>query len=78
MLIVDAPEVHHERSSACPAGRVSGLQISPAYPGNNGVGFETFLLKFDQVVGDQIRIYGVPGGTHAFISVGELRVYGFR
>jgi hypothetical protein len=57
---------------------VSGLQISPAYPGNNGVGFETFVLKFDQVVGDQIRLYGVPGGTHAFISVGELRVYGFR
>ncbi|MEM8607394.1 MAG: DUF4215 domain-containing protein [Myxococcota bacterium] len=54
---------------------VSGLTVDPLYPGNNGVTFETFDLTFAPVVGDAIRIYGVPGGSSEFISVGELEVY---
>ena len=54
---------------------VSGLTTTPAYPGNNGVNFETFTLAFTPIAGDGIRIYGRPGGSAAFISVGELEVY---
>ncbi len=52
---------------------VSGLVVSPAYPGDNGVSYETFEFTFDPVVTDGIRIYGDPGGSAGFISVGELR-----
>ena len=56
---------------------VTGLVSTPTYPGiNNGVFFETYTLNFDSIVGDGIRIYGPPGGTDDFISVGELRIYG--
>jgi|GEM_PF-478817 len=55
---------------------VSNLQIVPVYGGNNGINFETFNLTFDAVTGDGIRIYGAPGGTAHFVSVGELEVYG--
>ncbi len=54
---------------------VPGLVITPAYPGNNGVNFETFTLTFTPTTGDGIRLYGAPGGSSAFISVGELEVY---
>jgi hypothetical protein len=39
------------------------------------VNFETFTLAFTPIAGDGIRIYGRPGGSAAFISVGELEVY---
>ena len=55
---------------------VSGLAISPPYPGNNGISFESFTMTFTPIQGDGIRIYGAPGGSAAFISVGELEVYG--
>ncbi len=54
---------------------VSGLTTTPAYPGNNGVNYETFTLAFTPISGDGIRIYGVPGGSAQFISVAELEVY---
>ncbi len=54
---------------------VSNLSISPAYPGNNGVNYETFTLSFTPIQGDAIRVYGAPGGSAAFISVAELDVY---
>ena len=55
---------------------VSNLSITPAYPGvNNGVNFETYTLQFTPISGDAIRIYGDPGGSADFISVGELEVY---
>ncbi len=50
---------------------------TPAYPGENGVSFESFELRLDApVVADGVRIQGVPGGAAQFISVGELRVLG--
>ncbi|MGH7894523.1 MAG: PKD domain-containing protein, partial [Candidatus Binatia bacterium] len=56
---------------------VAGLTITPAYPGtDNGVTYETYTLTFADIVGDGIRIYGAPGGSADFISVGELRAYG--
>jgi len=56
---------------------VQRLGASPAYPGvNNGTTFETYTLQFDAINGDAIRLYGAPGGSAAFISVGELQVYG--
>ena len=56
---------------------VSGLNISPTYPGtNNNVTFESYTLTFPNTGGDAIRIYGAPGGSHRFISVGELQVFG--
>ncbi len=49
---------------------------TPAYPGVNAITYEIFRWTFPGIVGDAIRIYGRPGGSAAFISVGELRVYG--
>jgi hypothetical protein len=54
----------------------TNLQVRPGYPGNNGVGYETFQVDFQQQSGDAIRIFGQPGGSARFISVGELEVYG--
>ena len=55
---------------------VPDVVITPAYPGvNNGVTFETYTLQFTPISGDAIRIYGDPGGSADFISVGELEVY---
>ena len=55
---------------------VTGLTVAPPYPGiNNGVSFQTYTFDFAPIQGDAIRIYGVPGGFNAFISVGELEVY---
>jgi hypothetical protein len=55
---------------------VANLRSTPAYPPNDGIGFETYALSFAPTVGDAIRIDGAPGGTAYFISVGELLVYG--
>ncbi len=53
---------------------VSNLVITPPYPGDNGVHYETFAITFDPVAGDAIRLYGEPGGSAGFINAGELRV----
>jgi hypothetical protein len=55
---------------------VSGLTVTPPYPGLNAISYETFVMSFTAISGDAIRIYGRPGGSDDFISVGELRVYG--
>jgi cysteine-rich repeat protein len=52
-----------------------GVTITPAYAVNDGIHFNTYVLDFDPVVGDAIRIYGAPGGSKYFISIGELEVY---
>ena len=54
---------------------VSNLAITPAYAGNDGVSYETYTLTFNPILGDAILLYGVPGGSAAFISVGELEVF---
>ncbi len=54
---------------------VSNLSITPAYAGNDGVSYETYTLAFNAIQGDGIRLYGTPGGSAAFISVGELEIY---
>jgi hypothetical protein len=55
---------------------VSNLAITPVYLGNDGVGFNSFLVTFDPIIADGIRLRGKPGGSADFISVGELRVFG--
>ena len=56
---------------------VNSLRITPAYPfANDGVTYQTYILDFPTITGDGIRIDGTPGGINAFISVGELEVYG--
>ncbi len=55
---------------------VSSQTVSPAYPPNDGVSFETYTVTFPPVSGDGIRIDGAPGGSAFFTSVGELSVYG--
>jgi hypothetical protein len=55
---------------------VSSSTITPAYPRNNGVNYETFSFTFSPIVGNGIRIFGTPGGSSFFVSVAELEVYG--
>jgi hypothetical protein len=56
---------------------VSNLTINPAYPGvNDAQNFETYTMDFSSISGDAIRIFGDPGGSADFISVGELEVFG--
>ena len=56
---------------------VPGLSTTPTYPGvNDGISYQTYTLRFTPVSGDAIRIFGQPGGSASFISVGELRVHG--
>jgi len=54
---------------------VSNLVITPNYPGDNGQTYETFEMTFTPMFGDGVRIYGDPGGSSNFISVGELEVF---
>ncbi|HKP59104.1 MAG TPA: PQQ-dependent sugar dehydrogenase [Polyangiales bacterium] len=55
---------------------VSGLAITPAYPGlNDGVSWQTYSLRFTPQIGEAIRISGPPGGDWTFFSVAELRAF---
>jgi hypothetical protein len=54
---------------------VTGLTITPSYPGNNGITFQSFTLSFTPMAGDGVRIYGAPGGAADFTSIAELEVY---
>jgi len=55
---------------------VANLTVTPPYPANDGINYETYVLDFPAVTGDGIRLDGDPGGSADFISVGELEVYG--
>ena len=55
---------------------VPSVTVSPAYPGANGVSFETFTFVFPPIVGNGIRIDGTPSGSAHFMSVAELHVFG--
>jgi len=56
---------------------VTGLQTVPLYPAtNDGQSHETYTFDFNAVSGDGIRLHGAPGGSDAYISVGELEVFG--
>jgi glucose/arabinose dehydrogenase/PKD repeat protein len=58
---------------------VTHLVATPVYPGtSNGIGFRSYRLDFETVVGDAIRIYGPAGGALHFVSIAELDVYGWR
>jgi hypothetical protein len=54
---------------------VQSLQSTPSYAGANGINYETYELSFAPILGDGIRIAGVPGGSAHYISVAELRVF---
>lgn len=47
---------------------------NPAYPGEFFPSFEQFEFVFEPTVGDAIRLYGKPGGSFKFVTIGELRV----
>ncbi len=55
---------------------VPNVTLTPAYPGANGISFETLTFSFPDIVGNGIRIDGNPAGSAHFISVAELRVFG--
>jgi glucose/arabinose dehydrogenase len=55
---------------------VSGLVVTPTYPGLNTTNYETFTLTFTAATGTGIRIFGTPAGSAHFISIAELEVYG--
>ena len=57
-----------------------GLTIDPPYPFEladqpyfDGLGFQTYTLRFEPEHGDAIRLRGDPGGTMGFSSCAELR-----
>ncbi|HVW29429.1 MAG TPA: PKD domain-containing protein [Polyangiaceae bacterium] len=54
---------------------VPGATASPAYPGQDGITYETFTFNFPAISGTGIRIDGVPGGADKFTSCAELRVF---
>ncbi|HKP60093.1 MAG TPA: PQQ-dependent sugar dehydrogenase [Polyangiales bacterium] len=55
---------------------VSGLTITPNYPGyNDGQSWQSYDLRFTPVLGEAIRLRGRPGGAWTFFSVAELRAY---
>jgi glucose/arabinose dehydrogenase len=54
--------------------KVDPILVQPPYPGLFVPHFETFEMHFLPVVGDGIRLYGIPAGFLQFFSVGELRV----
>lgn len=53
---------------------VPGLTTTPPYAGNNGIDYETYVLRFPAISGTGIRIRGAGGGDREFFSVAELRV----
>ncbi len=54
---------------------VLGAVMTPNYPGNNGISYETFRIDFPPAQGTHIRLAGTPGGSAGYISAGELRVF---
>lgn len=58
---------------------VRSLTTTPAYPGtSDGVGFRSYEISFEAIVGDAIAIFGPAGGASHFVSVAELDVFGWR
>jgi glucose/arabinose dehydrogenase len=55
--------------------KVKTLKSTPVYLGYNVVGWETFFLDFEPVMGDAIRLVGEPGGAARYLSVAELEVW---
>lgn len=53
---------------------VTNLVVRPVYAGDNGVNYEMYEFTFDPVTATGLRLFGNPGGSASFISVGELRV----
>lgn len=54
---------------------MKNLKSTPVYLGYNVVGWETFALDFEPVMGDAIRLVGEPGGAARYLSVAELEVW---
>ena len=55
---------------------VSNPQVTPAYPYTSAAGSNaTYTFLFDSTWGDGVRLLGVPGGSSAFTSIGELGVF---
>jgi len=63
--------------SSDPWTPVANQMIAPGYrnPGFGSLSYESFEITFDPRNGREIRIVGTPGGTSAFTTVAELRVF---
>ena len=55
---------------------VEGLSVTPTHPGDQTSGpHRTYTFRFQDTVGDGVRIIGAPGGSRSFTSLAELEVY---
>jgi hypothetical protein len=55
---------------------VTGSNVSPEYPYNETAGpNKDYTFTFDDTWGDAVRVYGIPGGSSTFTSVGEFEIY---
>lgn len=55
---------------------VSGTQTLPMYPyDGSATPNRTYVLSFDAIAGDGVRIIGKPGGSATFTFLAELEVY---
>ncbi len=55
---------------------VPNAVVTPAYPPNDSINFETYTFTFPPITGNGIRIDGAPGATSYFTSVAELQIFG--
>ena len=72
-----AVDVEVQVDDASPWVPVSGLAISPAYPGSADLSasYEIFTLDFDATLAKAVRLRGGLTGSIGYVSVGELRVF---
>ncbi len=68
--------VEYRTAVGSPWTPVSGLMMSPLYPGANGVNYETVQLDFDAVNAQAIRVIGPPAIAGGDLCAGEVRVFG--
>lgn len=55
---------------------VSGQTVTPGYPYGASAGpYNAYSIRFNDTVGDGVRILGTPGGSRTFTSISELEVY---
>lgn len=55
---------------------VIGLSIAPDYPYDQSAGpNKSYVLTFDDMWADGVRIVGPPGGAAHFTTIAELEVY---
>ncbi len=55
---------------------VQRLEVTPAYPHNRSAGPDKrYVIDFQRMSGDGVRIIGAPGGSALFTTIAELEAY---